>query len=54
MGQNFINHINTLFEKWEPVERFTIEKVTSGDSKYNPNAIQYTPEFNQKLKQVLS
>ena len=54
MGRNFINHINTLFEKWEPVERFTIEKVTSGDSKYNPNAIQYTPEFNQKLKQVLS
>ncbi len=54
MGQNFIDHIDTLFEKWEPVGRYTIEKVDEGESTYNPNAIQYTPEFKEKLKEVLS
>jgi hypothetical protein len=54
MGQNFIDHINILFEKWEPIEKFTIEKVTEGYTTYNPNSVQYTPEFEQKLKETLS
>ena len=54
MGQNFIENINTLFENWEPLDRFTIEKVSEGNSLYNPNSVQYTPEFKEKLKEVLS
>jgi len=54
MGQNFIDHINTLFENWEPLEKYTIEKVEDGYSTYNPNPVQYTPEFKQKVKEVLS
>ena len=54
MGQNFIDNIDTLFEKWEPVSKYTIEKVTEKNTTFNPHPIQYTPEFNQKLKEVLS
>ena len=54
MGQNFIDNIDNLFEKWEPVEKFTIEKVGEGHTTYNPNPVQYTPEFEQKLKEVLA
>ena len=54
MGQNFIDNINILFENWEPVDKFTIDKVEDKKSTYNPNAVQYTPEFKQKLKEVLS
>ena len=53
MGQNFIDNINTLFEKWEPVDRFTIEKVQDDYSPYNPNVVQFTSEFNKKVKEVL-
>ena len=51
---NFIDYINVLFKKWEPLKKFTIEKVVDEDTTYNPNLIQYTPEFKQKLKEVLS
>ena len=54
MGQNFIDNINILFKNWEPVDKFTIDKVEDKKSTYNPNAVQYTPEFKQKLKEVLS
>ena len=54
MGENFINYIKTLFEKWTPIEKYTIEKVTDGHSTYNHNSVQYTPEFEQKLKEVLT
>ena len=54
MGQNFIDNIKILFEKWEPVPRFVVEKVNEGYTTYNPNSVQYTPEFNQKLKEVLT
>ena len=54
MGNNFITHINTLFKNWEPLERFTIEKVGDGHTTYNPNPVQYTPEFKQKVKEVLT
>ena len=36
-------------DKWEPLEKFTIEKVGDGYTTYNPNPVQYTPEFEQKL-----
>ena len=49
-----IENINILFEKWEPVERFNIEKVSENHTSYNPNSVQYTPEFEEKLKEVLS
>ena len=54
MGQSFIENINILFEKWEPVERFNIEKVSENHTSYNPNSVQYTPEFKQKVKEILS
>lgn len=54
MGQNFIDNIGILFNNWEPVSKFDIEKVDDGYTTYNPNAVQYTPEFKQKLKEVLS
>ena len=54
MGQSFIDYINVLFKKWEPLKKFTIEKVVDEDTTYNPNLIQYTPEFKQKLKEVLA
>jgi len=36
------------------VEKFSIEKVGDGHTTYNPNPVQYTPEFEQKLKEVLA
>jgi len=54
MGQNFIENINVLFEKWEPVEKFSIEKVDEGYTTFNPNAVQYTADFKQKVKEILS
>jgi hypothetical protein len=54
MGQNFIDNINTLFKNWKPIERFSIEKVSDKFTTYNPNAIQFTSDFDQKVKKVLS
>jgi glycosyltransferase involved in cell wall biosynthesis len=54
MGQNFIDKINTLFENWKPIEKYSIEKVSDGYPTYNPNSVQYTPEFKEKLKEVLT
>jgi len=54
MGQNFIDNIDILFEKWKPIEKFTIEKVNEEHTTYNPNSVQYTPEFKEKLKEVLT
>ena len=54
MGQNFIDNINILFENWKPVKKFTIEKVSDEPTTYNPNSVQYTPEFKQKVKEVLA
>ena len=53
MGQNFIESINTLFDKWTPTNKFDILKVDEGYTTYNPNPVQYTPEFKQKIKEVL-
>ena len=54
MGHNFVESIDTLFKNWKPVEKFIIEKVGEGHTTYNPNPVQYTPEFEQKLKEALS
>jgi glycosyltransferase involved in cell wall biosynthesis len=54
MGQNFIDNICTLFKNWKPIDRFSIEKVEDGHTTYNPNSVQYTPEFKEKLKAVLT
>ena len=54
MGQNFIDNINILFENWKPLKKFSIEKVSDGYTTYNPNSVQYTPEFKEKLKEVLT
>jgi hypothetical protein len=53
MGEGFIEKIDHLLENWEPIERFNIEKVTEGNSNYNKHSVQYTPEFKEKLKEVL-
>ena len=54
MGRGFIKNLDTLFKNWEPVEKYTIEKVDEGESTYNPYPVQYTPEFKEKLKEVLT
>jgi len=54
MGQNFIENINVLFENWKPVRRFDIEKVEKGHTTYNPSPVQYTPEFNTRVNEILS
>ena len=54
MGQNFIDHIDKLLENWEPVEKYTIEKVGEGHTTYNPNPVPFTSEFEQKVKEVLA
>ena len=54
MGENFITHLDILFKNWEPVDRFTIEKVDEGYTTFNPNPVQYTPKFKQKLKEILT
>ena len=41
-----------MFESWEPLEKFSIEKVEEGKSTYNPNSVQYTPEFKEKLEKL--
>ena len=33
--------------------KFDILKVDEGYTTYNPNPVQYTPEFKQKIKEVL-
>ena len=45
---------NLIFENWKPVSKFSIEKVDDGHTTYNANPVQYTPEFKQKVKEVLS
>jgi len=53
MGQNFIKNLDILFENWKPVRKFDIEKVEAGYTTYNPFPVQYTPEFNKKVKEIL-
>jgi len=54
MGQNFIENIDTLLDTWKPINKFSIEKVNDGYTTFNPNSVQYTPEFKEKLKEVLT
>ena len=54
MGENFIDQLNVLFDKWEPIEKYVIEKVEDKKTPYNPNAVQYTADFKQKVKEVLA
>ena len=54
MGENFIDQLNVLFDKWEPIEKYVIEKVEDKKTSYNPNAVQYTADFKQKVKEVLA
>jgi len=53
MGDGFIKNIDILLENWEPIERFSIEKVEEKITSYNEHPVQYTPEFEEKLKEVL-
>jgi glycosyltransferase involved in cell wall biosynthesis len=53
MGDGFIKNIDILLENWEPIERFDIEKVEEKITSYNEHPVQYTPEFKEKLKEVL-
>tara|TARA_R110001592_G_scaffold65074_2_gene199886 strand:- start:1926 stop:3395 length:1470 start_codon:yes stop_codon:yes gene_type:complete len=53
MGDGFIKNIDILLENWEPIERFSIEKVEEKITSYNEHPVQYTPEFKEKLKEVL-
>ena len=55
MGQNFIKHLDILFNKWKPQKRFTLEKIESlsGISKnFNPNPISLTPEFKKEIQSI--
>ena len=53
MGENFIKHLDSMFENWVPRERFTIEKVNPSPNYYNEHSVQLTNEFKDKVKQVL-
>jgi hypothetical protein len=54
MGENFIKHLDSMFENWVPRERFTIEKVNPSPNYYNEHSVQLTNEFKDKVKQVLA
>lgn len=54
MGENFIENIDYLFDNWKPCSKYSITKVNEAPKSYNPNPVQYTEQFNQKLKEVLS
>ena len=54
MGQNFIDNLDVLFDKWKPRKRFEVIKVQedSVPSSYNPNPISLTPEFIKEIQSI--
>ena len=54
MGQNFIDNLNVLFEKWKPQPRFSVTKVDDSTklNNYNPNPISLTPEFLKEIQSI--
>ena len=51
MGKNFIDNLDTLFEKWKPQPRFHLVKVDEGTihNNYNPDPISLSDEFKKEL-----
>ena len=54
MGQNFIDNLSVLFEKWEPRKRFNVTKVDDSTliNNYNPKPISLTPEFIKEIQSI--
>ena len=47
MGERIIEHLNVLFEKWEPRKRFELIKINEENTPSNeqPLPISLSPEF---------
>ena len=54
MGENFIKHLDTLFKNWEPLERYTIEKVTDKKTSYHKHNSLFSEGFKEKFNKVLN
>ena len=54
MGQNFINNINVLLEKWKPQPRFNLIKVDDSTlhDNYNSSPISLTSEFIKEIQSI--
>ena len=51
MGVNFIENLNTLFDKWTPQPRYHLLKVDDSTilDDHNPNPISTTDEFKKEI-----
>ena len=54
MGQNFINNLDILFEKWKPQPRFSVTKIEDSTKldNYNPQPISLSPEFIKEIQSI--
>jgi hypothetical protein len=53
MGKNLIKNVDILFEKWKPREQFSIENITKLPNNYQNHPMPYSPEFKNKLKELV-
>ena len=54
MGQNMIENLDTLFDKWTPQPRYHLLKVdeTTILDDHNPNPISTTDEFKKEIAAI--
>ena len=54
MGQNFIENLDVLFDKWEPQPRYHLIKVDDSTilDNHNPNSISTTDEFKKEIASI--
>lgn len=54
MGQNFIENLDVLFDKWEPQPRYHLVKVDDSTilDNHNPNPISTTDEFKKEIAAI--
>ena len=54
MGQNLIENLDVLFEKWKPKSRFHLIKVDDSTilNNHNPNPISTTDEFKKEIATI--
>jgi hypothetical protein len=54
MGQRFIKNIDTMLEKFEPVNRISLIKVDDSTlpNNYNSSPISLTPEFIKEIQSI--
>ena len=54
MGERFIEHLDVLFEKWEPRKRFELIKINEENTPSNkqPLPISLSPEFIKEIQSI--